>query len=442
MLTLLWLDGLVVRRPGRLLGAMAGVTLTVALLASIEGCIAVSVVTMTRRAVAEVPVDWQVQLAPGTDMQQATAALRQATPFTALETVGDADTAGLSAQTGGTTQTTGPGKVLGLSSQYRDQFPSELRSLIGAPNGVLVAQQTAANLHVTVGDSVMVERVGLPAVAVMVDGVVDLPNADSLFQAVAVPAGGAPQAPPDNMLLLPSEQWHRLFDPQATVRPETVRTQLHVRLTHDLPAAPEAAYAVAQQRAHNLEARLGAVRADALYVRVLFLFLGLPGGMLAALLTVAVAAAGLRWRRREQALLRVRGASTSPLLQLASLEALVVGVGGVALGLALAAGATRLTAPAGALVEPPTRVWIAGAVLVGLALALAAVLTPAWLQARHTTVAIGRVVVGRPSRPLWQHLYLDLILLAVSAIAFWQTAGAGYQIVLASEGVAQSSVAY
>ena len=39
-------------------------------------------------------------------------------------------------------------------------------------------------------------------------------------------------------------------------------------------------------------------------------------------------------------------------------------------------------------------------------------------------------------------MYLDLIFLVGSAIAFWQMAGSGYQVVLAPEGVAQSSVAY
>ncbi len=46
------------------------------------------------------------------------------------------------------------------------------------------------------------------------------------------------------------------------------------------------------------------------------------------------------------------------------------------------------------------------------------------------------------SPPLWQRLYLDVLVLAGSALAFWQMASAGYQVVLAPEGVAQSSVAY
>ena len=41
--------------------------------------------------------------------------------------------------------------VLGLPDGYRTAFPGELRTLTGADEGVLLAQQTAANLHVAPG---------------------------------------------------------------------------------------------------------------------------------------------------------------------------------------------------------------------------------------------------------------------------------------------------
>jgi putative ABC transport system permease protein len=53
-----------------------------------------------------------------------------------------------------------------------------------------------------------------------------------------------------------------------------------------------------------------------------------------------------------------------------------------------------------------------------------------------------RVGVGRPRTPSWQRLYLDLVLLAGSAAAFLQMNRSGYQVVLAPEGVLQSSVSY
>lgn len=53
-----------------------------------------------------------------------------------------------------------------------------------------------------------------------------------------------------------------------------------------------------------------------------------------------------------------------------------------------------------------------------------------------------RAVVGRGNKSLWQRLYLDVIILLVSAAMFWRTASTGYQMVLAPEGVAGASVAY
>ncbi|MBA2287399.1 MAG: FtsX-like permease family protein [Ktedonobacteraceae bacterium] len=456
MLTMIWLKGLLAYRSGRLLGAIVGVALTVALLTSIGVFIASSSASMTQRAAADVPVDWQVQLAPGTDAHAVADAIGKSTHYTALEQVGYANTAGFSAKTGGTLQTTGPGKVVGLSQTYRQHFPAQLRLLLGTLDGVLVAQQTASNLHVTAGDSVTIERVGLPAVTVRIAGVVDLPNADSLFQAVGVPANSAPQAPPDNVLILPADQWHQVFDPQIAVRPDSARLQFHVRITRDLPTDPNDAFISVQQLANNLEARvagsaivgnnlaarLDSVRKDALYALVLFLFLGLPGAILAMLLTLAVAASGVERRRHEQALLRTRGASLSHILRLAVLEAAIVGLGGCALGIGLAFIAAGTIASVGPFSSTTALLWTINASLAGLILAIVAVVYPVWAQARSATVMAARAVVGRGRKPLWRRVYLDVILLAIAVLVFWRTASTGYQVVLAPEGVAATSVAY
>jgi putative ABC transport system permease protein len=455
MLELMWLKGLMVKRSARLLGAIVGVAITVALLASLGAFITNSAASMTQRAIAEVPVDWQVLLAPGTNPADSAAVVRQTVPMTVLEPVGYADVTGFTATTGGTVQTTGLGKVLGLSPDYRHVFPAEFRQLIGAAEGVMVAQQTAANLHVTAGDYVTIQRLDLPPVTVRVDGVVDLPNADSLFQAVGVPAGAALQAPPDNVVVLPIDQWHQLFDPQAAAHPDSVRIQLHVRIAHTLASDPVKAYVSTQQMARNLEAklagsgivgnnlaaRLDGVRSDALYSRVLFLFLGMPGIIMAMVLTLAVAGSGATRRRREQALLRTRGATTPLILRLASMEALFVSIGGVALGIALAVAAGRVIS-VGSLFGVDAFPWTVGAAIAGLLLAALAVLYPAWRQAQHSTVVTARAAVGRAKKQLWQRIYLDVILLIICIVVFWQTASTGYQVVLAPEGVAQTSVSY
>jgi len=335
MLGLTWIGGLLARRPGRLLAAAAGVAAAVALLASLGLFLSASKATMTRRAVAGVALDWQVEVQPGADPDRVLAAVRAFPGVRATQPVGFAATTGLQATADGSTQTTGRGVVLGLPDGYRASFPGELRGLAGADRGVLLAQQTAANLHARPGSTVTIGRAGLPPVPVRADGVVDLPKADSLFQKVGAPAGAQPQAPPDNVLLLPAAQWHKVFDPLARTRPDLVRMQVHARLGHALPADPAAAYTTVTGAARNLETRLGgaglvgdnlgatlaAARSDALYAQVLFLFLGLPGAVLAGLLTAALAGAGRERRRREQALLRARGLPSGRLARLAMVEA-------------------------------------------------------------------------------------------------------------------------
>jgi len=465
-----WLSGLVRRRYGRMLPAVLGVSLTIALLSILGIFINASAATMTQRAVGDVPIDWQIQLVGGTTVDSVLQQLNQAVTVRAVDSVGYADVNGFTAKSGGntlgsTTQTTSEGKILGVAPTYWRDFPGLLRPMLGAAVGILIAQQTAANLHVSVGDTIMITRIdstiklaprtGLPPLTARIDGIVDLPQADALFQAIGVPPGAAPQAPPDNVLVVPIDVWHKWFDQQAIVRPGTVHTQLHVRLGHTFPDDPRDAFVYVEQLAHNFEARvvgsaivgdnlaarLDAVREDALYARVLFLFLGLPGAILAIILTFAVSATGGDRRRREQALLRVRGATTPMIIRLESLEAIVVSLLAaiVALIITLVIVSQMVTIP---LATRQTAVVLVAALVIGIGTALTAVIVPAWREARASSVRAGRARVGRGEAPFWERTWIDLILLAIAGLVYWRTAAAGYQIVLAPEGVAATSVSY
>lgn len=449
-----WLKGLLACRTERLLGAISGVGLTIAILASLGTFITSSSVTMTRRAISGVPIDWQVLVSGDTSAHTFTNALAETTPYTTLQRVGYADTAGFEANIGGTVQTTGPGKVLGISTSYRQSFPAEIRQLTGTRQGVLAAQQTAANLHIKEGDMVTIKRIGLPPVRVKVAGIIDLPDADALFQAVGAAAKTAPQAPPDNVLLVPNSEWQSIFAPQAADRPDTVSTQYHVKISHNLPTDPNKAYIKVKRLANNLEskipgsiivadnlaARLAGTRADAMYARVLFLFLGLPGAILAILLTVAVAASGSKHRLRQQTLLRVRGAAMGQIMKFELTESLIVGIAGVILGIVFTLIANTI-APAD-ISRRESLIWIAWAGAAGFILALANTMFPAWQQARHFTVAASRPLLRSAGKPLWQKIYLDFIILALAFFEYWRTVSTGYQVVLAPEGTAQISIHY
>jgi putative ABC transport system permease protein len=455
-MTYLWISGLFRKRFGRLAGALAGVALTVALLATLAFFLVDSSVSMTKRAVEAVPIDWQVEAVPAADATAIRDAIGKAATVTAIHEVRYAQASGFEATTGGTVQTTGPGKVIAFDSGYLRDFPKEIRPLAGTFDGALIAQQTAANLHVGPGDTVVVKRVGLGPETIKISGVVDLPDADSLFQAVGLPAQAAPQAPPDNVLILPLADWHRLFDPQQAAKPDSTRLQFHARLAREvLPARPGDAYTMVAGAAKNLEiqvagqalvannlgARLDAVKGDALYATILFLFLGIPGVGLASVLTLAVASTGSGRRAIEQALLRVRGASTKRILSLSGSEAALVGAAGVALGLLAALSFGGLTLGTGSALSAVA--WSSLFVtLIGMLLAVVAILGPAWTTSRMRTVVSARRAVGRESVPVWQKYWLDVLSLVLAALVFWQSASTGYQIVLAPEGVPATAVDY
>ncbi|MEV1178444.1 FtsX-like permease family protein [Nonomuraea sp. NPDC049784] len=435
MLILIWLRGLLTRRAGRLAAAAAGIALAVALPAALGAFLATAKATMTTRSVQRVPVDWQVEQQPGQTVSVPMPGTSRQVSFARID--------GFESRQAGQTLTTGAGQVLGLPTDYAATFPGELRLLAGNANGPLLAQQTAANLHAQPGASVTVRRPGLPDTTVAVTGVVELPAADSLFQRVGAPPGAQLQAPPDNVLLLPEADWHRMFD---GIPRDRVRTQFHVRIDHRLPPDPAAAFTAVTGQARNLEERmagsglvgdnlgaaLDAARADALYSQVLFLFLGAPAVVLAALLAGLVTRAGAPRRTAEQALLRTRGASRGTLVRLALAETALVGVTGVLAGLGLAAVAGR------ALFGSANVSWWAA--VLGLLVAAVTVLLPA-LHA--TTVAAARRPVGGPRRsPAWLRYGLDLWLLAGSAVIFWITSRNGYQLVLVPEGLPQLSVDY
>ena len=448
MVALTWLRGLLARRRGRLLATAFGVAVGVALIASIGAFLSSTTSKMTTRAIARVPLDWQVEAQRGADPHKVLSEVARFPGVRRALPVSFANTPGLESRTGGSVQRTGPGRVLGLPPGYAQAFPGELRMLSGSCTGVLLAQQTAANLHARPGDTVSIGGARGPA-RVKVDGVVDLPAADSLFQQVGAPVGAQPQAPPDNVILLPQARFARL-EGEGTV-------QVHATLDHRLPGSPAAAFTDVSGRKLNLETRLAGsglvgdnlgtaldqARQDALYAQLLFLFLGVPGAVVAGLVTAAIASAGAGRRRRDAALVRARGASTRRLVRIALAETGVAASLGIAAGLgaALLIGSAEFGTASFGAGTVAAIAWAGGAALTGLLIAAGAVALPAWRDARSLTVAGQRQEVGRDDRtPWWARAGLDVICLAVAGIVYWQASRNGYTLVLAPEGVPQISV--
>lgn len=452
----LWVYGLVTRRPMQLLGTAAGIAGTVGLIACLGLFLSSSAQTMTRRAIAGVPIDWQVEVLATADKAEIKKAIAESARVAAMGEAHFAGVTGLEATTDGTTQTTGPGQVLAFDAAYLQSFPAEIRSLSAPNGGTMITQQTASNLHVKPGDIVTIHRVGLSPATLKIDRIVDLPDADSLFQSIGLPPQSAPQAPPDNVLILPLNIWKDIFRQQEEASPGSIKLQFHAKLSRaELPANPDAAYAYVTGAgrhlearvagsallANNLGARLDAVRGDALYARVLFLFLGVPGILLSVMLTFAIAASGAGRRKLEQAQMRVRGASMRQILWLTAMEAFVVGPLGVIGGVILAFILARTFLGNVPLNLSHLFLFVALAAF-GMLLSLAAVILPAWNAARLRTVQLARKAVEPAAVPLWQQFYADIVLILSAAAIFWHSAAHGYQVVLATEGVAATAVDY
>ncbi|MDP8997040.1 MAG: ABC transporter permease, partial [Pseudomonadota bacterium] len=338
-----WIFGLLRNRGNAIMLASFGVALSVALLATLGLFVAHSAGNMTARAITTVAPYWQIQLVGTTDPSNAVNALTGVVDGLRSEQVDYADIISFSASTGGTVQTTGAGKVVGIAPRYFNTIPGQARLLAGSFDGPLLAQQTAANLHAGPGDIVTISRLGQPQVSVTIAGVVEMPGADQFFQLVNGTAQTARNAPPDNVLLLPPAQWAALFDQQLQDLPQTAQRQIHVLFnTSGLPQDPVAAYVQATGQSNNflakmagegvvtnnLAARLDGVRQDALFAKVLFLFLGVPGALVAMLLTMILVQASAERRRQEIGLMQLRGFSFGKILGFTSIEGVVTGLFG------------------------------------------------------------------------------------------------------------------
>ncbi|MCW2761525.1 MAG: hypothetical protein JWR85_1726 [Marmoricola sp.] len=450
MRTTRWLAGLTRRRPLELLVAAVSIALAIAFVASLGAFLTQSRAALTVRAAASVPVDWQVQVTPQGDPTAVTGAVSKLPDVRAVEQVSFARVEAFASRAGGGVRQTGAAYVVAISPSYVATFPGELRHLLGAKTGSMLFQQTAANLAAAPGDPITV-RTSTGAHPVTVDGVVDMPAEDSFFQVVGLAPGAGASAPPDNVLLVTPAVF------ASVTGGTTVVHQMHVGFRHDtLPPDPLAAAISVQGRANNFQAAvaggalvgdnlgtaLTAAGEDARYADLLFLLLGLPGLVLAAVVASLVVALRSDRRRREIALLRLRGASVSDLVRIVAGEAAITATLGAALGLPMALLAVRLALPAGTGLP---WAWALAATVGGAALALATQAAPAarLTFARNRSGVAAEATPGpRKGTPWPLKAGLDIILLAGAAISFALTARSGYQVVLAPEGIAQTQVNY
>jgi putative ABC transport system permease protein len=160
---------------------------------------------------------------------------------------------------------------------------------------------------------------------------------------------------------------------------------------------------------------LMAAATDADNAKILFLLLGIPGFLAAAALGLATESALAEAQRREDALLRLRGATDAQLVRLATAHAAVTALAGAVAGLLAAALAVSLI-EGRALWQGTSagRLTVSCLLAVGAGAGITAVRLVRLRRAgRSTEVATERRFVQAGWTPPWQRSRLDLVMIAV-----------------------------
>lgn len=464
---------LVLREWRRTLAALVGVSIASALITSVLLFGAASGTTVTRRALADLPVDAQVVLGPGSDPAVVDEIVR-ADP--AVRTISAFDLAhfdSAEAVKAGTATQTSAGILVGIDPSYTPTtglFPVLTGQV--ATGQVAISRDLASNLGVVPGDSIAVALAGGSSVSLVVSGVVSIDGADLVLGPIDAAHRAAGANPPTNVALMRRADLESMVLPRipagaVAADPATagqtpggpspvlaadpaVRRELHVQLDHaQLPGDPVAAGTWLDTIRHRVEkvgggafqwvddagASLEPLASDLAWGQILFVFLALPGILLALALSRLAADATADSTRRHAALLRARGASTARLARIflgATVLTSVIGaLVGVAAGVAIGVGFFPSELVAAGFVEATVRSVVAAVVLTT---ALASLAAAALLRDQLLgEVAPGRQAVQRVRPAVWQRLYLDLVLL-IAGMVVYGVAGGGIHPVLTAEG--------
>jgi putative ABC transport system permease protein len=186
--------------------------------------------------------------------------------------------------------------------------------------------------------------------------------------------------------------------------------------------------------ADNAAEALTASQEDATNAKILFLLLGIPGALVAGGLGLAGASTLVEAHRREEALLRLRGATGSQIVRLAVAHAALAGAIGSTLGLIVAGAAVSAAIGRPVWTGVPAAGLAVSAVLAVSAGALTTAVRVIRLRraARRSDIASERRVLERGWSPIWRRARLDLLAIGV---------GVGILVInYASGGLQQSPI--
>lgn len=458
------------RSPRRLIIGLVGVTVPVALFAATGFFVDTSAQRMTAQALAPVQIDMQAVLtSPYTPLGPVASALAATPRVTRVEPFASVD---LPVQLPGATAPRLV-RVFAVRPDYFAHHPWVRPETGSLAQGALLTD-SLVSAATPPGSVVQLQVPGAPtALAVTVGGTIDLRKADTWFTVLSGDNQGNVTFVPDALVIdfttfrtrvLPVLQAASMASPQGLpsaagggggLAPGTPIVQEQVTIDHRVFASDPT---VAAQRAvglrrtlertapgqitvvDNLGDMLTAAKADATNAKILFLFLGIPGVLVAGGLAIATAASLAAAQRRELALLRLRGATSLQVSRLSAAISLTVGVLGSSLGLGLAVLAVTLLLGAsawqgvssGSIAESAVLAFVVGLAVTALSLRAST------RAARRGTVAMQRAQLDPADLPAWRRHRLDLVALAVGGAVLLVNAVTGGFKAAPSEGTTLS----
>jgi putative ABC transport system permease protein len=344
-------------------------------------------------------------------------------------------------------------RIFGLDKQYLEQDPS-IRIVEGAyePGAGLLSAEAARALSVGPGGVVQVHIPGMrEPLSVRISGITDVSRAKSLFYSREGKQLEQFVYVRDTVIVGPEVFAKTIvpaFQNVATAPGTILRNQpiLEVdvfMVREPLDADPGTALAQTQAVAQavnaiapgqdvlidNISNALQVARDDARTAKRMFVFLGLPGALLAAILTAYAGGVLASALRREQAILRIRGANRRHLLRMHALRTLALAAVGSVLGVALGLVSTAVVLSADALASASPASLLVSALLGAGAgfLATGVALYASGRRAITRQISDERAQLASRA-PLWRLLGIDFLILgAAVAVEWYQRRHGGFE---------------
>ncbi len=343
-----------------------------------------------------------------------------------------------------------PVKVFGFDAAYADRDKT-IDIVAGelTPGKALISAEASRELGVGIGDRVSLRLPDDTALGLEVGGIADLSGARSLFSSrrgddletfVYLPASIAVDPNTFANDVLPA------YERAASARGERLKNppirELDIGLRRNLLDADPATALLETQRIaaevtniaphqdfliDNISNTLGVASADADVAKRLFVFLGVPGGLLAAFLAAYAGAVLAGAQRREQATLRIRGASRAHLLRMLALRVGILTAAGSTVGVLVGYASAAAVLSHDTLQRASTASLVVSGLL-GAFVGFAATGAALYLTGRRSIDReINEDRARLPQRaPLWRRFGLDFVGIAVvvggTALALWANA--------------------